>query len=99
MMPAAVIGETLLQYDVPHSATLSMPAKTSRLREIVSIVTYGGAGAQNDQVTSIAQRKSAIDTAFAKAHPLRLLYVDDNEINVVVGLKVRSLWTLYCRPI
>jgi CheY-like chemotaxis protein len=68
------------------AATLTKPLRQSQLFDVLASL-LGGAGAAR---ASAARPTSAIDTAMALRHPLRILLAEDNLVNQKLALRLLS---------
>lgn len=81
------VAAVMERLDIQHASIVSKPVKAGALYDALRVRS----GATSESAPSAVKPKpgsSAINRHLAKECPLRILFVDDNKINVVVGCKV-----------
>lgn len=84
------VAAVMERLDIQHASIVSKPVKAGALYDALK-VRSGAASIESGSPSAVKPKPgstSAINRHLAKECPLRILFVDDNKINVVVGCKV-----------
>ena len=75
------LSSTIERLEIAHTDIVQCsPTKTSALFDALAV--------QKDILPKARSKASAIDKALARRHPLKILLVDDDAVNLLVGTKV-----------